>query len=158
MNASSLGEANAARKPHHDTPKRQAAWPHSQGVTGEQVDPSQSFNWWALSPDPLSIKVASVLPGPVPTDSLRRSRQRPCCPPIQILSHTSQRSGTTHAGGHFLSLPLPPPSPLARPVFHPFPSLLSWLHGQTPDMRLVFILMICSCKAQYFTSIACVTG
>lgn len=62
------------------------------------------------------------------------------------------------AGGPILPSPLLLPLPLVHHVFHPFPSLLSWLHGQTPDMLLVFILMICSCKAQYFTSLACVTG
>lgn len=36
-----------------------------------------------------------------------------------------------------------------------FLSLLSWLHGQIPDMLLVFILMICSCKAQYSFSCVC---
>lgn len=33
-----------------------------------------------------------------------------------------------------------------------FLSLLSWLRGQIPDVLLVFILMIRSCKARYFTS------
>lgn len=49
-----------------------------------------------------------------------------------------------------------PISILVFPLF--FLSLLSWLHGQIPDTLLVFILMICSCKAQYFPSAVCATG
>lgn len=66
--------------------------------------------------------------------------------------------GPFPAGGPFPFSPLLPPLALVHRVLHTLPFLLSWLHGQTPDMLLVFILMICSCKAQYFTSIACVTG
>ena len=152
-------------KKHHDTTRKQVQWPHSWEVTREQVGTiSRPRPPIRASTGVLWVNLATTafpIPGPILAWSLHQDYH-----PDSILFPSKIDQPRAQQWGDHWQLGAPPPSlascllplPLVHHAFHPLPSLLSWLHGQTPDMLLVFILMICSCKAQYFTSIACVTG
>lgn len=112
-------------------------------------------------PSPALFLFSHLIRPAEPLDPASRARgfgSRGLCP-LVFLQITLHFASSFYIIFDFASLSSLPPTPASFILVFPFlSSLLSWLHGQTPDMLLAFILMVRSCKAQYFTSIACVIG